>query len=174
MGEPCQAAPRASLPLSSQQVDQLRAVLERNRADHAAVLSECRAQFTALAVDPGRTIGSPDRALVALQMYVAREALEEIDSALVRIEQGSYGRCLSCGRAMSFDHLQQLPQARFCRAFPASAGDSVERPVGLRLGSSRDEYTGAPLARPGVLVAAQRGAPSAPIGARPWPPISRS
>lgn len=170
---PADTTPRRRTPLSRHQDDQLRAVLERSRADHSAVLAERSARLTALAVDAPPSIGSFDRALVALQMYVARAAIEEIDSALTRIETGTYGSCESCGRTMPFDQLETFPQARFCDAFPASAGGSAERPVGLRLGSSRDECTGASLARPGVLVASWKSAVSAPIGAGPWPSTSQ-
>ena len=40
--------------------------------------------------------------------------LEEIDSALARIEQGTFGRCEECGREISRVRLEALPYTRYC------------------------------------------------------------
>lgn len=47
-----------------------------------------------------------------------RDAAEirEIDAALARIADGSYGLCLDCGEAIDPDRLQAYPAARRCRA----------------------------------------------------------
>jgi RNA polymerase-binding transcription factor DksA len=55
-------------------------------------------------------------------MYGAREAIEEVDDALARMEHHGYGACLSCGRHIPFERLQVVPQARFCAACPDRAG----------------------------------------------------
>ncbi|MDP6559093.1 MAG: TraR/DksA C4-type zinc finger protein [Candidatus Binatia bacterium] len=41
-----------------------------------------------------------------------RRALEEIDAALNRIENGTYGICENCGRRILLPRLQALPAAR--------------------------------------------------------------
>ena len=44
----------------------------------------------------------------------AVSALRDIDAALRRIRQGNYGRCATCGDALSVERLNALPMARFC------------------------------------------------------------
>jgi DnaK suppressor protein len=43
-----------------------------------------------------------------------RQALEEIDEAIVRIVRGTYGKCLSCGRYIALERLRALPTTRLC------------------------------------------------------------
>ncbi len=38
----------------------------------------------------------------------------EIDAALARIENGTYGKCETCGRDIGEDRLDAFPMARFC------------------------------------------------------------
>jgi hypothetical protein len=45
-----------------------------------------------------------------------RRELAEIEAALTRIQEGSYGRCLSCGGPMGLQRLRAIPEARFCVA----------------------------------------------------------
>lgn len=40
--------------------------------------------------------------------------LEDIDAALDRIADGSYGTCETCGKAIPKERLEALPAARFC------------------------------------------------------------
>jgi DnaK suppressor protein len=42
------------------------------------------------------------------------QTIEEINLALTRIEQGSFGRCEGCHKEIPRDRLQALPYARFC------------------------------------------------------------
>ncbi len=44
---------------------------------------------------------------------LARE-LAEVDAALWRIDQGSYGTCVSCGGPLGLQRLRAIPEARFC------------------------------------------------------------
>ncbi len=43
-----------------------------------------------------------------------REALQEIDDALARIDDGSYGRCARCGGTILAARLEVIPHARNC------------------------------------------------------------
>jgi RNA polymerase-binding transcription factor DksA len=45
---------------------------------------------------------------------VAQVGLTAIDSALERIEQGSFGRCASCARPIAAERLAALPWASLC------------------------------------------------------------
>ncbi|HZB02277.1 MAG TPA: TraR/DksA C4-type zinc finger protein [Actinomycetota bacterium] len=43
-----------------------------------------------------------------------RSNLRDVDRALDRIEDGTYGRCERCGRAISLERLEALPWAVLC------------------------------------------------------------
>jgi hypothetical protein len=43
-----------------------------------------------------------------------RRELAEIDAALRRIEQGSFGTCLACGGPMGLQRMRAIPEARYC------------------------------------------------------------
>jgi len=45
---------------------------------------------------------------------LARRELAEIDAALQRIDQGSYGSCLACGGSMGLQRIRAFPEARYC------------------------------------------------------------
>ena len=43
-----------------------------------------------------------------------RQALEEIDEAIRRIVQGTYGQCVSCGKYIALERLRAVPTTRLC------------------------------------------------------------
>jgi RNA polymerase-binding transcription factor DksA len=43
-----------------------------------------------------------------------REALDEVDAALVRLDAGNYGVCQVCGKPIGAARLEAMPAARFC------------------------------------------------------------
>ncbi len=47
---------------------------------------------------------------------LVRRELAEIDEALMRIQEGRYGFCLSCGGPMGLQRLRAIPEARYCLA----------------------------------------------------------
>jgi RNA polymerase-binding transcription factor len=47
---------------------------------------------------------------------LARQELADIDAALARIQEGSYGRCLNCGGPLGLQRLRAIPEARYCLA----------------------------------------------------------
>jgi DnaK suppressor protein len=52
---------------------------------------------------------------------VQREELRDIETALRRLEEGSYGSCQSCGRPIGRKRLAAMPAARTCLACAAPA-----------------------------------------------------
>jgi RNA polymerase-binding transcription factor DksA len=44
----------------------------------------------------------------------AEHLLAEIEDALVRIDDGTYGACSTCGRSIGDERLQAVPWARLC------------------------------------------------------------
>jgi RNA polymerase-binding transcription factor DksA len=110
-----------------------------------------------------------DRAMTALHMYTAVEAIEEFAEALVRLEDGRYGSCQACGRPIPIERLEAIPQTRLCAACPSAADASRRQRIRrsrreLRAeGSRTDDRLAATLATvdPGVLAASRARHPSA-------------
>ena len=50
---------------------------------------------------------------LSIQVNVA-DILEKVDNALKRMQEGSYGYCLSCGRPIGKERLKALPYAELC------------------------------------------------------------
>ena len=45
-----------------------------------------------------------------------REALDEVEAAIQRLEAGNYGRCEVCGKPIGEARLEAMPAARLCIA----------------------------------------------------------
>ena len=45
-----------------------------------------------------------------------RQDLDDVESALARLEDGSYGHCEACGAAFSAEQLEAQPVVRRCPA----------------------------------------------------------
>ncbi len=52
---------------------------------------------------------------------LVRRELAEIDAALLRIQEGRYGTCQSCGGPMGLQRLRAIPEARYCLACSGQA-----------------------------------------------------
>lgn len=55
-----------------------------------------------------------DRTLLTALGAQDAKRLQQIDSALDRIYQGKYGRCLKCGKEIPSERLETLPYALMC------------------------------------------------------------
>jgi DnaK suppressor protein len=66
---------------------------------------------------------------VAMTMRENQE-LQEIDAALVRIDDGSYGSCADCGNDISQARLKATPSARRCLICQEKYEQSLARKVG--------------------------------------------
>ena len=106
-------------------LERFRIVLEgeRNRLMHAA--QAVHHEGSLLEETGDLAIGSGDHiADSATETYLreldegleenAEHLLDEIDAALVRIEDGSYGLCAACGRPISEARLEAVPYATLC------------------------------------------------------------
>ena len=56
------------------------------------------------------------------------EAIEEFEDALVRLEEGRYGTCQSCGASIPTERLEVIPQTRLCAACPSAADRGLRSP----------------------------------------------
>jgi RNA polymerase-binding transcription factor DksA len=104
--------PRPDLLLS---LPALRARLEEQRQFRVE-------QIDALAGgDPGQSPAGPEGTADAAHSQVtaallagARQALTDIDTALYRINNGEYGKCLECRAPIDMQRLRTLPQTALC------------------------------------------------------------
>ena len=64
---------------------------------------------------------------------VASETLRDVRAALRRMENGTFGQCISCGRPIEFERLQVAPWTPFCREDQEKADARRPTPVGSTL-----------------------------------------
>jgi RNA polymerase-binding transcription factor len=142
--------------VSTSQADTLRVLLIAGMGEQSAKFAHHAAALAALTANASQDPTGRDRAMAALHMFTAREAIEEIEDAFVRIDDGRYGTCQSCDQPIPLERLQMIPQARTCAACPRPGASSADGPAASRLGQGRGEHTGPPSAR-GVLAAVSTG-----------------
>ncbi len=73
-----------------------------------------RADFDEGFADSGQV--TAERGEVQALAGTLRETLQDIDAALGKIDQGTYGLCESCGRPIAEARLEAMPAARLCIA----------------------------------------------------------
>jgi RNA polymerase-binding transcription factor DksA len=105
--------------LSTPHAELLRARLLAGMGEQSADLARYAATLEALSGGAFDEMAARDRAMAALSMYVAYEAMEEIADAVARIDDGSYGLCQSCDRPIPLERLETSPVARLCTHCPA-------------------------------------------------------
>jgi DnaK suppressor protein len=77
--------------------------------------------------DPeGATIAF-ERSQVGALVRQAEEHLAEIDAALARVEEGTYGTCAGCGRPIPSERLEVRPTATTCVACATSGAGPGRR-----------------------------------------------
>jgi DnaK suppressor protein len=91
-------------------------VLRRETAGEVAML---RDEGATLGTDGTQDVGDDAANTYARQMLLGmsereRALLREIDEALDRIDEGTYGVCEECGEAISAPRLKALPYATLC------------------------------------------------------------
>lgn len=101
--------------MDSIQIKTFRVILE-NRRD---IFSERVHNRNAIAIE--NTADIMDEVRCAEERNLATRILEHdfaelrlVKAALARIEEGTYGFCLRCDEAISWDRLHVMPQAAFC------------------------------------------------------------
>jgi DnaK suppressor protein len=57
---------------------------------------------------------SQTQAAAATEVSLASDVLLDVREALERIENGTYGKCLDCGRPIEEKRLKAVPWARYC------------------------------------------------------------
>jgi RNA polymerase-binding transcription factor DksA len=104
--------------LAAETLAELRGALTSERAIQEAVAAERAATFVELT---GQTDVDSilEREVAEASAARARDAIEDIDAALARMDAGTYGRCESCGRSIPVERLEAIAHARFCVACAA-------------------------------------------------------
>ena len=117
--------------------DQLATLRARLMKDKREIVERARARRPVSEGDPielGAPIGdAADQAEVTFEQSLAaelvetdRHRLQEIDDALARLEQGTYGICEGTGEPIGFDRLSAQPWARYTSAYQ----EQLERATG--------------------------------------------
>ena|SRR5713101_1705472 len=105
----------------------LKAVEEKLRAQREELLHQIvDLERRAAGEDEGERVyddnhGEPetatyDRERVLSLLDNSRDLVEQVDIALEKIDQGTYGICASCGKAIEAARLKALPHATLCIA----------------------------------------------------------
>jgi RNA polymerase-binding transcription factor DksA len=105
------AAARAALGANRARTLSRIAALER---EQAAIIEAARAANTDDEHDPEGATIAYEREHAAALAGQARRQLAEIDAALVRLTDGSYGTCTRCGGAIAAGRLAARPAAATC------------------------------------------------------------
>lgn len=94
--------------------------LERLTADFDEVVAASKDTNADDEHDPeGATIAF-ERSQVGALVRAARDRLAEVDAAVARLDDGTYGTCEGCGRPIARERLAALPTARRCVACASS------------------------------------------------------
>ncbi len=117
---------RPPTPLPAVTLAKLRRLLEEERVTYLRQAEELAAEANALTAErePGDTqfdeeSGEGDTIAVERERDLAlsasaRQAVEEIDRAIARMDGGSYGSCGACGNKIPIARLEALPYAALC------------------------------------------------------------
>ena len=80
-----------------------------------------KSEDSAAAVEPDKGLGRLSRmeAMQDQQMVLElrrrkKRQLLEVGNALKRIEQGSFGKCIFCGKEISYERLEAFPEVQTC------------------------------------------------------------
>ncbi|WP_347111049.1 TraR/DksA C4-type zinc finger protein [Paenarthrobacter sp. S56] len=106
-------------------VQRFRALLEEERAQKLTLLASLRRDITSVSearqdsnVDDEH---DPEGSTIAFELSQAsaildqsRVGLEQIDAALVRIAEGTYGVCIICGNPIPEGRLEARPWTPYC------------------------------------------------------------
>ena len=104
--------------MDKEKLEHFRGILLGQLRQHAVLVSDDQAAAIDAASDDSKEAGD-----MALRDVIEELALKlgeresqivaDIDQALLRIEEGSYGTCARCGKPISEQRLEAMPTARY-------------------------------------------------------------
>jgi DnaK suppressor protein len=95
-------------PLSNDQLAVLRSMLDQQREFRLDQLTQLHLP------GPHGPLSSTDPEIFRSLVAGARAALRDVQSALWRMDEGRYGRCVSCQEWIELERLEILPQTALC------------------------------------------------------------
>jgi len=98
------AATAGVLPLSPTQRIIIRDLLHQSWRSHVVDITNLAVRFH-----------TREEPAVAARLAAVRRRLVDVESALDRLDSGSYGRCDGCERRIPFELLEAAPDCRYCR-----------------------------------------------------------
>jgi RNA polymerase-binding transcription factor DksA len=101
---------KSTAGLFERQLPTIRADLDRQRRFRTEQLEE-------LVVDAAEMMATADQDRLQVNRVLtlaAEAAMSEIDAALQRLEEGSYGFCEGCAEQIRWERLEVLPTSRLC------------------------------------------------------------
>lgn len=112
-----ESSDRSRSHLSADAIEELRALLLAQRRANA---EQARAHATtarelAAYTDADSVI---ERELAEVCEARGREAVQQVEDALERLDAGAFGRCEGCGVPIPLERLRAVPQTRFCVGCP--------------------------------------------------------
>lgn len=108
---------RLVIVLSESTLSDLRASLEQERSDLRARLSEMGLGGGELSFDQNFADSSQvtaERGEVEALAGNLRESLNDVEAAIKKLDDGTFGVCEGCGQPISPDRLEAKPAARLC------------------------------------------------------------
>lgn len=106
--------------LDAETIAELRRLLEAERAALLQrTLDDTRDELLESSATRGQgetehTVNEVERGVHALLDANTREILADVEHALARIDEGSYGICEACGAEIPVERLRAVPAARLC------------------------------------------------------------
>ena len=104
---------KSTAGLFGRQLPAIRADLDKQRRFRSERLEELAVD----AVDAAEAMATADQnrfEVTRVLTLAAEAALSEIDAALQRLEEGSYGICERCAEPIRWERLEVLPMSRLC------------------------------------------------------------
>lgn len=104
--------------MTSIDVSRIRAALETEQSDLHRQIAELdtlttdAAEFDENFADSGQVAAEQGENLTLLANF--RDQVAEVEAALGRLDDGSYGRCQVCDTEISGPRLEAMPATRFC------------------------------------------------------------
>lgn len=110
-----------------------RALLEQEGSELRAKLAELGAGGDRPRFDPNFADSSQvtaERGELEALVQSLTDALEEVERALAKLRDGTYGRCERCGEPIAPARLEAMPASRYCIACAARTTKHAGKPSG--------------------------------------------
>jgi DnaK suppressor protein len=116
----------------SPRIEKLRHTLSQGRENLCERLKTLRRHQNLEAVSSPGDVMDVAKSLVDAETHAsiverAERQLSQINSALLRLDDGQYGICLDCGEEIPFERLKAIPSALFCIGCQSSGAEESSR-----------------------------------------------